>query len=190
MVCHPQPDKVRLILACSLVLLASCIGPANPKKDAAAYLREMGQPDAVILAVTEGKELGREDILNLQKCPNSDVRHLVAKNSSLLAQDIDRFISDDNWFVRAGVALNRGLDRSAVERLSTDTNRLVRSYLVMNPSVPEPVLLRLFRERDGRISLSFFAMNPRCPSDIAKAIENSDDEQARHILKLEKSDAF
>lgn len=169
--------------ACCIILQACDIcGPAYPERDGKAYMERKGFPKELSESVLERKPLSHESILELSKCPDINVRFLVAWNPNLETSELDLFINDASDFVRAGAARNEKLTNAQIQKLFKDKSHTVYCTLAGNPSVPEETLLKLHKERNP--GLLWFAMNPKCPESVKAQIRSSNDTLAQQWLSI------
>lgn len=170
------------MIATSLFVGCNIAGPAHPERDGRKYLETHGFLRSFVDHVMSGEKLNHSEVLELSKCPSTDVRYLVASNPNLTSDEIDIFIRDKNDFVRSGAACNTSLSSTQIDVLTEDSSHTVYCQLAGNTSLSEEALLSVHKKRNPGIL--WFAVNPNCPDAIRQEIVNSHDDLAKHWLQV------
>lgn len=174
-----------LLIAVSLHLPSSEFGgPAHPKRDARAHLSSRGYDATLIERVVHSQAIDASDAAEFSHSPSPDVRFLIARNEYIPDDVRDALSRDRNDFTRSGAAHNPKLTTEQVERLFHDRSHTVYAALARNRGLSEEMLLKLHRER--KPGLVYFAMNPHCPPEIQREIEQSNNQIAKQWLNRKR----
>ena len=177
-----KTNILAIIATIAVSLLAGCniAGPAYPERDGRKYLENHGSRSSFVDRVVGGEKLDHSEVLELSKCPSTDVRYLVARNPNLTCEEIGIFIHDKNDFVRSGAACNTSVSLGQIDILTGDSSHTVYCQLAGNTSLSEEALLSIHKKRNPGIL--WFALNPNCPDAIRQEIVISHDDLAKHWL--------
>ncbi|MBI2438626.1 MAG: hypothetical protein HYV36_07435 [Lentisphaerae bacterium] len=170
----------------SLALFASCdlrrIGPPLPELYCREYLEQHGFSANVIKAVIEYGEIDSAIVSRLLDVKDVDVRQIIGRNRHLSREQRNVLLKDQSASVREGVAMNPSLTQNEIHAIMQDSSPRVLISLAMNPAVPKDILIEL--RHSLNVSLSAFAQNPSCPTEILDEIAERGTAQDRQLLAI------
>ena len=173
---------VLIILLSLSVLICSCEFHARPERHGGEYLKGIGVGDETIDKITKRKDMSRDEFEKYYRCDDVNVRYLISANPHVPSDLLSELIRDKKEFARNGAASNTSINKEMIDILKNDPSYSVRASLVKNPSVPEDVILMLYKA-DKRL-MTPCALNPNCPEEIKDDILKSDNKLAKQWLKI------
>lgn len=190
--CRKVTIFIALVTSCGLLcqMLGGCdcrsVGPALPEVHAKEYLLDHGYDARLVETLLQYGRLDQSAVRELMHVPDVSVRHMLAQNSGLTADERALLMGDTEEFVVGGVAMNPSITQSEAQSLINKKSKIVLHGLAMNPFVQQDMLLRLRYEY--AVPQIAFAQNPCCPVSIANEIQESGSSLEKDVLAISKAE--
>lgn len=161
---------------------SSCFwGPPLPEREAKDVLHRENVNETVIQKLIQREHLQNSEYAIFSQHKNDNVRFLIATNPHTPKDILSQLENDSSNLVLQGITRNPQISDQTLQKLLKHQSLL--QYLVGNPRLSETEILEIYRKHKD-IPLYYFAINPRCPSEIKKVILKSNDHLAKQWLEI------
>lgn len=142
----------------------------NQIKNISRKLLDICKKDAVtrpqsVLSKIKSEKATEQELIDASKSDSSDVRQLIAGNTSTPKEILDLLSRDEDSQVRCCIAENPSTPKEILIVLSRDEVSQVRSGVAFNPNTPKKVLIVLSRDKNQLVR-SDVAENPSTPKEV------------------------